>query len=951
MKSFNKPTDELVDSATPLLSSPQHEEYFFARLENPQWIEPLAARDFFSHPPKVQIIEGMGVRFPRWAPSRYLARMAELAPAEVSKVLLKLDVDNPSVVGDFLDAALAMPVSFAVTLVPKVRTAANLGTLSIHFNEAAELCKKLAENSEADSAMTLAAEIFQPTRQLRRELSAQNDLFQYERGLKKVLAPLSLARPHEFLGMLTKWLEIAIKSKRHIRRGSDSDYSYLWRPAIEEHPQNRDYDFAGVLVGFAREGFEAGIRHESVTLKDALAILERYSFSVFTRLRLHLINEFAEQEPNLARETVMDRELIFDFDCKHEYGLLVNKRFGLLSPQQREEWLAWVDADSQFDADETTTSESTLRGKHRRFEKFYWVKDFLEGERKTFYDRKLAELGAPELAYLNVSSSGMRWGDESPLTVDELGRMSFPEAVDTVSNWKPEGSRFHGPSVEGLANAFGRYVAMDPRAYSKEAGLLENRPVIFVRTYLHQMREAVKAGTDIELSNVLDLCHWVVQHPIAERTTPPQEHDAFADKDWRWTRNEIAELIENVCTATANDSPKYTADSLRDSLQMLVDSLCRDRSESPSARDDSTKAPRVHDFIDVGINSSQGKAVKAALAYARWLAEQFKVREGERDIVPGGFATMPEVKQWLELLIDEDTRSFEGLSVLGSQFGLINWIDRRWLLENANRIFQLERLEETPPHAEGWAAWNSYLVWGQPHREYYQAFRSQFHYAVQQAAHVELPDREYNQPMNHLGEHLMVLYGRGDITLESDESLLRRFLETANSNVRRHAIGLVGRNLTSEEEHEKVEVPRDVIERFQVLWETYWAGKGRGDALERPQTALFGSWFASGQFPADWALERLEDFVAVAPVAEPEHAVAKQLAAIAASDPERSVRILDQMIRGDREGWHVAGWRESARAILEVAMQANGQARETAVQLINFLGRRGYLQFGELLAS
>src|SRR5438128_7793895 len=75
MKSYSKPTNKQLDQAMPLLSSPQHEAYFFSRLENPNWIGPLAERDVFKYPPKAEHLEGE-VRFPAWPPGRYLARMA-----------------------------------------------------------------------------------------------------------------------------------------------------------------------------------------------------------------------------------------------------------------------------------------------------------------------------------------------------------------------------------------------------------------------------------------------------------------------------------------------------------------------------------------------------------------------------------------------------------------------------------------------------------------------------------------------------------------------------------------------------------------------------------------------------------------------------------------------------------------------------------------------------------
>ena len=91
----------------------------------------------------------------------------------------------------------------------------------------------------------------------------------------------------------------------------------------------------------------------------------------------------------------------------------------------------------------------------------------------------------------------------------------------------------------------------------------------------------------------------------------------------------------------------------------------------------------------------------------------------------------------LEWQIAPENRSFVGLAVIGSRIGLLYWIDKQWLEKNADRLFGLEKIEREPAAAQGWAAWNAFLVWVRPHIELYQIFKSQFAYAVEQAAKVK----------------------------------------------------------------------------------------------------------------------------------------------------------------------------------------------------------------------
>lgn len=350
------------------------------------------------------------------------------------------------------------------------------------------------------------------------------------------------------------------------------------------------------------------------------------------------------------------------------------------------------------------------------------------------------------------------------------------------------------------------------------------------------------------------------------------------------------------------------------------------------------------DYLDLAINSPRGEALEAALAYARWVANHIEKTEGEHKIVPGGFDAMPEVRQMLEWQVEAGNRSVAALAVIGAHVNLIYWIDKNWLAANGARLFQLEGVVQSSSTASEWAAWNAFLVWTRPHIEFYRLFKQQYAYTVAQSAHVALTEEVREQPMFHLAEHLMVLYGRGQLGLDEDQGLLRRFLNDSNPEIRRHAVGFVGLSLESEET-----VPEEVVRRFMALWDVYWARTGKKDAEERADARLFGTWFSSGQFPAHWALKQLEDFVKVVPTPQPDHDIVEQLAKTCQADIVTAARILDRMVQADREGWRISGWRDPARTILNTAMSAGGDARTQAVQTINYLGRRGYTEFGTLL--
>ena len=115
MKSWKKPTPDQVDRAVALTGHGGHRRFFFDRLRNPEWIQPLFDKGFFQHPPKaVRDEKGETIGFPPWPEAHYLARMAGKNPELVLKIVLKVPLsDNVGVHEDLTEAALAMPASLS----------------------------------------------------------------------------------------------------------------------------------------------------------------------------------------------------------------------------------------------------------------------------------------------------------------------------------------------------------------------------------------------------------------------------------------------------------------------------------------------------------------------------------------------------------------------------------------------------------------------------------------------------------------------------------------------------------------------------------------------------------------------------------------------------------------------------------------------------------------------
>src|SRR5690606_34996365 len=131
-----------------------------------------------------------------------------------------------SVVGNMLDAALAMPPARAKNLLPQIASAAAIGTLWIHFKDASDLCLRLCEGDETAAAVELADILFAPRANEGERALSGRDIYWYKHGLQKVVPSLVRSRPLEGVSAACRWLERAVETKGSADRGSGEDGSY-----------------------------------------------------------------------------------------------------------------------------------------------------------------------------------------------------------------------------------------------------------------------------------------------------------------------------------------------------------------------------------------------------------------------------------------------------------------------------------------------------------------------------------------------------------------------------------------------------------------------------------------------------------------------------------------------------------------------------------------------------
>ncbi len=939
------------------------QKYFFDRLDNAVWLEPLKRAGFFREPPApVRDSEGKTTSFPFWPEGGYLARMAAVQEAQETVLGIALDMpdtDNVRIHENLADIALALPAPLAVGLVPKAKRwiespyqillpdklGALVGHLAKggHANEALDLARTLlAVLPDPREAVDLPEEM-----RLSPEPTARFDVWHYEQILKKHLGELVDAAGLRGLSLFGDLLESAIAlSRRHPDKGLQEDYSWIWRPAIEEHEQNRSETVRTLLVSAVRDAAERLAGRMPDLVLELVRLLEARPWMVFHRLALNLLRRYPDSAKALVQERFTNRELFDDSRFRHEYVLLATEVFARVSDPARQTFLDWIDQGPDLETfrakyceergTDLTNEDAVRYGKIWRRDRLAPLRDVLPDDVRLRFDQLVREVGEPEhpefAAYMQTG-----WvGPTSPKPSGELKAMSVTALVELLRTWAPSGDWF-GPSKEGLGRQLASIVQAEPERFVREAQLFAATNPTYVRALVSGLMAAAKEDRPFDWAPVLGLCDWVVRQPrkIQERRGTDDE-----DPDWGWTRKAIGSLLSAGFAEGAASLPF----DLRDRAWTVLRTLTDDPEPTPEY--EAQYGGVNMDPPTLSINTTRGEAMHAVVHYALWVRRHIERLPDGPALVDSGFAAMTEVREVLEAHLDPVSEpSLAIRAVYGQWFPWFVLLDRAWAAGQVARIF--------PTAAEGSqlrdAAWGTYIVFCAPYDNVLEVLVSEYAGAVERLGTVTgVGRRHLVDPDERLAEHLMLFYGRGKVPLEPPTGLLGRFFERAPGRVRGRAIEFVGRSLRDN----KGAIPPAVIRRFTALWERRIERARAAPAESADELAGFARWFVSQKFDEDWAIQHLEEALSLVKKVDSYHmsAVAETLAAIAPRRPREAVRCLERLVEAESEGWGILGSEGHVRTTLADAMgSGDSETRDAAIALIHRLGARGRLGFRDLL--
>jgi len=937
---------DLAKALLPLFQEEASKDYFFDKLLDASWLEPLVQAGLFQNPPPPRRDSEGNIMYRAWSESRYLPRVAGQAPRGVLDIILHIpETDNIRVHEDCIDAALEMPPDIAVSIVAKALKWLESPCYLLLPDKVGALSAYLAKGGEAVAALKLARSLLAilpapgtvgisaPETTNTRSFGPRFDTWRYGRILQEYIPPVVQTAGVPALEMLCDLLEDALRLSRMERDKPADDYSYIWRTAIEDDSEGYRDELKNSLVSAVRDAAQQiASAAGAASVEELVGILEKRPWPVFQRIALHLLRVCSHSELGMVAERLTDRKHFDDVAIRHEYMLLLKAWFARLSEVEQSEILGWIEDGPRYlrPDDPPGVADNWRRN---------WlsiISDNLPPEWRQRYDRLVADLGPAEHPEFPVHYTATWVGPTSPRAAAELASMSIEEIVRYLQAWEPpKGAMEHSP--EGLGRALGEAAASDPARYAKAAlqFCVLSEPT-YINALFHGFRKGLEGKRTFPWQPVIELAHWAVAQP---REISGRGEDGWDDLDphWGWTRQSIARLLEYGFRAERGRIPSR----LRRRAWQLLEVLAED--PDPIPEHEAKYGGSNQDPATMSINTVRGVAMHAVIHYAFWVRRHLEKRENGKDLVARGLEEMPEVRTVLNRHLDPAyDPSLAIRSVYGRWFPQLVLLDPAWAGANVSTIFppsqDLSDLRD--------AAWEAYMAFGKLYGSVYDILHEEYERAVERIGAASPDKRRLANPDEDLGKHLMVVYWWGRIGLQE----LDRFFSLAPPKLRGDALAYIGQSLREMPD----KIGRRTLARLKELWEWRLAEvRSLPPSDRRAELSSFGWWFTSEKFSETWSLKQLQEALKYANWAEPDDDVVEQLAKLAPQKPMVAVECLAMMTEGDQQGWATGySWVPSIRTIVSAALHSSDvRARRAARELVNRLGAKGFLQFRDLLTE
>lgn len=927
------------------ISDLRYFRYFFYNLENSMFVSHNSIRKFMS----VALSDNDTNR--SYYVSEYLKRISQKDSANVYHTILGSRPKNSIINRTLIEVILLLDIRYAAKLA--------------HFCVDHLICKGFAEGkiisnliikyleggkkSEAllifDFVTTpVVRRIKQPAMKIfrtvpSREAEGRLEEYDYEELMKAAFPKLLDSQPRKVVRILEQNLITALEIESKGAKGKQKDdFSYIWRPAIEEHEQN--YKFGKInelLVSTLRDTIMFILKKDDDEfLRPLLQRYLRSRYTTFKRLALYTLSEHVEHYSEIIIAIVTNKKTLEDHRIQHELYSLIKKSFMSLDEKVRQFILNWIHSgpEPKWWIDWRTREEgkppSDERIKqfenHWRLERYWIIRDHINNfypEKKKIVDQLEGELGTPEHPDFPTWHEEGPYGYESPLSLDEFLQKNDDELIEILKNPPPVKEREPIFRHQGLGMVFSEAIKKNPERFLPFASRLASNKVlpVLIGHYfqgLHEIWRIPKDNWKPEWSNELETLALII---------------AKAEPDpYQWTLKERSSVRLDLCRfidTVVSERNQSLDDSVLMSIKNILIAMIGD--PDPDAADEVKNYLTNKDWPFIALNHTSGKVLHTLIMYSLCYARKHPIA-GER--------FEPDVKLELERVLEIEMRPSVN-SVFGTYLANLWYLDAEWTKKNLQKIFPKDnRLKYN-------AAWDAYLKYNNVYKDVYDSLRQ---YYLETITCRIKQGKSKNLDLSRLAQHLSLVYWRGWEDVSAKDSTIAAFFARAPLTLRIDFMRQIGMGLREMKKTRLLEENPQAWKRAKELW-SHRITKAKsieGARRQDDEISSFLDWLSE----CPEGVETMENLISQSlrkwKARYHSSAVTEYLASNSSKHPLICIRLLfDFFIRPwDKYNYYFDA--KEARQIMENALAAGGESAKLAARLASKLGEYGRFDFKDI---
>ena len=925
--------------------------FFFFDLENPNWIEPLHRINFFTNTPDIKEDKDKGrYHAEPWPAGEYLLKFANDYEEIISSIISTTETRNWIVINILIKLLIKISPERAAKIVSVVDTwLDNRWALEMLPADLLPLAASFIQFGFVDEAKSLFYYIIKPVFIQSESAHADpyttlrfrsNSYWVNEYYSKQF--PILLKRdPKGMLEIFASCLNEAIDLLVQLKGDEIEEFSGLyWRLDIPSNPSKENLDAYNLLIVGFRDCL-IGVCNQSI--KDGFTVLEEYLCSrhiIFQRIVLYVLRKFGKNYPKLINQSLLEKKFFEGKEFRKEYQGLLRDCFPIASDEVQDQIVQWIlsgpsDLETQAKHYAQWVGKNEVSDDDRQKAKDEWIQQYLS----------IIGIGLPQEAKKQLLELDQKYGKKdvqerptiefgplksavSPISQEELSGKSFEDLQEYFLTYKPEDTFLdpRGP----LASDFKMIVQDDPDRYSGFASYLCNPEMqyVYICNYLYGITEAI-AKDKVKLNeDILNLCNFLIENG----------EDPF-------TREENNDLLGLLATQKAVSDFLGKALESRDyslSKEMLdyVRRMLINLSHHPDPRVDDENQSNL-DPLTQSINSVRSMAMHGLLNYSLYVVHQKEQQEGRK--YRHGFLE-EDVKEILDEKLDKGKDPSRAVhSVYGAYFTQLHYLDPKWTEKNLLRIFL--PMEEDNQYWK--AAWDAYILWSSLYQETYKILVPQYQRGLRWLGHHEF-DVEYfgTSPDNRLAQHVMAAYLRGLTDFTDDNQPLVLLFHYASDEVRSQVVFWLSQVL----DNEKPKEGDDLWNKCWDLWQHRVEEAENEDSSKNSmEISNYLRWLKSCPLEFETLYPLLLKSVKYFHIGYHMILLSKYIAKHSENYPLETITIMREMVIRRKESWWSPEEEDEERILRYAMLSKVPEARDIAVEIINYQGEQGDFRWKKLL--